>query len=132
MAPPTARGNSMWRWLLLLTAFLILVVDSVAVCAAVDTVFSSDKTRLLTITASVLYATFPTEFGFYEGREFHHNIRGYCHRKRSRKNVKDIFLESGPYYVRRAYRMPEKDFWELLALIKPYLQSKKKNPKKKH
>ena len=133
MASSPARassGSSMWRWLLFFITFLILIIDAVSVCVKEDA-FSSDRARLLTITAAVLYATLPTEFGFHEGgrNAYQHNIRGYRHRKRCRKNIKDIFLELGAYYVRRACRMPEQDFWELLSLIEHDLVNKKKSKK---
>ena len=44
------------------------------------------------------------------------------HYKRTRKRVVDIFEELGPHYVRRAYRMNEQSFWNLLRLLKKYLR----------
>ena len=49
--------------------------------------------------------------------------RGIKPRKRVRRNVRSIFKEQGPYYVRRAYRMTEKAFWELHFMLKPLIVS---------
>jgi DDE superfamily endonuclease len=49
--------------------------------------------------------------------------RRYQSRNRVRRTVKSIFIEHGPYYVRRAYRMTEEAFWELHVLLKPLITS---------
>jgi DDE superfamily endonuclease len=49
-------------------------------------------------------------------------------RHRVRRSMSSIFLEHGPYYVRRAYRMTEESFWELHELLKPYMVSNRRRP----
>ena len=41
---------------------------------------------------------------------------------RRRKPVKEIFAELGPSLTRRAYRMTEASFWELLHRLKPFIK----------
>jgi DDE superfamily endonuclease len=48
--------------------------------------------------------------------------------KRVRRPVQTLFAEYGPSYFRRAYRMNEAAFWELHALLKPYMISTYKRP----
>jgi len=48
------------------------------------------------------------------------------HRERTRRFVNQIFQELGPYCLRRAYRMDAASFWELHRILKPYIESKKK------
>ena len=51
--------------------------------------------------------------------------------RRKRKSVSDIFSELGPYYVRRAYRMDETQFWKLYNIIyKTYPRAKKKETRR--
>ena len=42
--------------------------------------------------------------------------------QRKRRPVHTIFEELGPYYVRRAYRMNQEDFWRLHRLLLPYFR----------
>jgi hypothetical protein len=46
-------------------------------------------------------------------------------RDRTRRTVASIFLEQGPYYVRRAYRMNEEAFWNLHAMLQPHMGSRR-------
>jgi len=116
------------KWLTALCLFLLSFVDA-AVCAPTSTTEDvSNKARLLTMTAAILFATMPTELGFAGPRQ--HDIRGHKHRKRSRTPVPATFQELGPYCVRRAYRMTEADCWALLKLIEPLLRSKRSLKKK--
>ena len=57
---------------------------------------------------------------------------------RRRKPLKEIFLELGPRLTRRAYRMTEESFYNLLRVLEPYLKDRCSsetpdgNSKKKH
>jgi len=122
------------QWLTILLFFIVIVGDVVAGIPsfAVDDGFVANRARLLTMTAAIVMATFPEELGFLRpSNAILHNVRGYRHRKRARKFVKDIFQELGPYYVRRVYRMPEEDFWTLLSILQAYLRPKQ-SPRKRH
>jgi hypothetical protein len=49
-------------------------------------------------------------------------------RSRVRRCVESIFLQYGPYYVRRAYRMDEEAFWKLHCFVAPLMVSFRTRP----
>jgi DDE superfamily endonuclease len=49
-------------------------------------------------------------------------------RTRVRRSVESIFLQYGPYYVRRAYRMDEEAFWKLHGYVAPLMVSTRTRP----
>ena len=98
----------------------------------------SDQVRLLFMIVSVLLCSFPEEFGFVSAHDALANIvkqkqKGHTSPsiQRERKFVHKIFVELGPYYVRRAYRMKEDSFWKLHRLLHKYLVGERSS-KKKH
>lgn len=116
-------------WLLLFD--LVASVDSGASVV--------DQFRLIGLTVATLVSCFPVELGVedvgerngIEGHKRRHPSPG-DHRKRKRKFVHDIHDELGPYYTRRAYRMPRSVFWDLHKLLEPHFAKKTRSPKKKH
>jgi hypothetical protein len=114
--------------LILQVVLCLVLCDLVASAGADDSEEEglSDKATLATVLGGVLIAAFPPDFGESDSDESARE--GKTHRLRARKQVRRIFDEHGPYYVRRAYRMDEASFWELLAMLKELL---KRRPKKK-
>ena len=52
--------------------------------------------------------------------------------KQCGQTIDDIFCELGPYYIQKAYRMPEADFWTILDLIQPHIpRAQVRNKKEK-
>jgi hypothetical protein len=52
-------------------------------------------------------------------------------RPRKRRTVMSVFEEIGPIGVKRAYRMSPESFWKLHKMIRPYMEHRKGNPKKR-
>ena len=75
------------------------------------------KQTLGTITSSL------AEVVESEDEEPPEKERRTLHNERKRRTVNSIFMEQGPYYVRRAYRMDSASFWELHRLVLPSLET---------
>jgi DDE superfamily endonuclease len=118
--------------LVLLLLLLLLLVDLVA---ASDDEEDDDghavmeRTRLFARTTALLFAALPglglnsDDDTDDEGGNNKRRGRRDKARNRVRRPVSSIFREHGPYYVRRAYRMTEASFWELLRLLEPHMGS---------
>ena len=82
---------------------------------------SLDRLTFLTIVQVILLLTNPELFGLIDPQF----IERGPNRVRTRRYVTSIMDELGPYYTRRAYRMPADHFWRLHRLVHPYLKSGK-------
>jgi hypothetical protein len=80
------------------------------------------QSQLVVITASILIGSLAGSDDERPVRVINSVPRDKA-RDRVRRGVESIFKEHGPYYVRRAYRMTEEAFWELHALLKPFMGS---------
>ena len=110
--------------LAVLAVLLLVVLD--AVMAAGDTFFAGEKLRLVMSLGSILVGDRLIGTGVddevrsrYE--RFGNHSGGAEHRSRTRNYVHKMFDEYGPYYAKRAYRMPVKSFWRLHVLLRPYM-----------
>ena len=77
-----------------------------------------DRLTFLTIVQVILLVTNPELVGLIDPQI----IERGANRVRTRRYVTSIMDELGPYYTRRAYRMPADHFWRLHRLIHPYLK----------
>jgi hypothetical protein len=88
-----------------------------------------ERTLLFARTTALLFAALPglglnsDDDTDDEGANNKRQGRRDKARNRVRCPVSSIFREHGPYYVRRAYRMTEGSFWELLRLLEPHMGS---------
>ena len=92
--------------------------------ASDDRASAADKLRLMGLAAGAFMVMFPST-------RPKKRRRVSCHRIRTRRSVGDIFREMGPYYVRRAYRMHEHQFWKLHEVLKAGI-ARPKSTRKKH
>ena len=112
----------LWCFLGLLAGLLDLVL-------AADNLNSTvNKVRFMALAAGALFSSsmFPASRSKKRKRRV-----SAPHRKRTRRTIDSIFNEMGPYYVRRAYRMHQHQFWKLHQILKEDIATPK-STKKKH
>jgi DDE superfamily endonuclease len=88
----------------------------------VDTDSEDDNEEKCALSVAILLASGELNSDD-EGKVKIGGVRRDKARERTRRSVRSIMAEHGPYYVRRAYRMSEPAFWELHELLKPHMSS---------
>ena len=109
--------------LMLLLCFLLLFSAASAVKA------DAESNRMIVLSTIILLIEDPGSFGLEPPKPKRQQASA---RKRSRRTVLSIFNEMGPVYVRRVYRMDADSFWRLHKILRPHLERKEADRKKKH
>jgi hypothetical protein len=116
----TKMALIMLRWIVVLCLLILFFVTTIG--AIGDYVYDEDaddtnrKTVVLSLICILLDDFISGQGGQHKGR-----IKGSKTRRRLRSNLQSIFHEYGPLYFKRAYRMREESFWNLLDLIEDKL-----------
>jgi hypothetical protein len=106
-----------------------LLLFSVTLATGSDGEYRSNSLWMVCIATIFLIVETPHVFSLVEEQASPRPLLG--HRTRNQRSVSSIFLEMGPTYVCQGYCMDEDSFWQLHAMLKPFLE-KRRSKKKKH